>query len=72
MIRLKLDFLNHSTKEVINVIVETTSRDAFIQENDGFELVNTGHPDVNYLSYLAEKAIGDLKGFELDGFELVN
>ena len=72
MLRLKLDFLNYSTKEAVSTIVETTESDAFIQENTGFELVNTGHPDTDYLFYLAEKTIGDLEGFDLASYNQVS
>ena len=69
-LKLELAFLDTRKKQVVNVQVESLETDAFIHEHNGSGFVNSGFPDVNWLTYIAEKVLGKkLNGFSLDGIK---
>ena len=51
----KLTFINYNTKDILDIIVSSTITDAYIHEHGYLEIINTGHPDVCWLTFLAEK-----------------
>ena len=73
MKKFELTFLNYKTKDVINVSVKSTIIDAFIHKQGYLELINTFNPDINWLTYLAEKKLNKkLNSYNLDSYTEIN
>ena len=73
MKNFKLTFTNWKTKDIINVTVESLTTDAYIHEQGYLELINTGCPNVNWLTYLAEKKLDKkLNGYNLNSYSEIN
>lgn len=69
MKKFELTFLNYKTKDIIYVNVESIITDAYIHKQGYLELINTFCPDVNWLTYLAEKKLNKkLNSYDLDSY----
>ena len=73
MENLELTFINYSTKDIITVTVESTIMDAYIHNQGYLEMINTGHPNIDWLTLLAEKKTNrNLNAYNLDGVDTLN
>ena len=73
MKNLQLTFINYNTKDIINVTVESTIMDAYVHKQGNLEMINTGYPDINWLTLLAEKKTNkSLNKYDLQGVDLLN
>jgi len=57
MVNFQLTFVNYNTKDVFNINVKSTITDAYIHEYGHLEFINTGFPDINWLTLLAERKL---------------
>lgn len=72
MINLKLTFVNYSTKDVFNITVKSTIMDAYVHNQSYLEIINTNHPNIDWLTFLAEKKTNkNLNQYNLDGVDLI-
>ena len=69
---LELTFINYNTKDIFNVTVESTIMDAYVHEQGYLEMINTSHPNIDWLTFLAEKKTNkNLNHYNLDGVDLI-
>ena len=73
MKNLQLTFINYNTKDIINITVKSTIMDAYVHNQGYLEMINTGHPNIDWLTLLAEKKTNkNLNQYNLDGVDLLN
>ena len=64
--------MNYSTKDVFNISVKSSITDAYIHEQGYLETINTNHPNIDWLTFLAEKKTNkNLNQYNLDGVDLI-
>jgi hypothetical protein len=69
MKKFELCFLNYKTKDIIYINVESIITDAYIHKQGYLELINTFHPNIDWLTYLAEKKLNKkLNNYDLDSY----
>ena len=73
MKNLQLTFINYNTKDIITVTVESIIMDAYIHNQGYLEMINTGYPNIDWLTLLAEKKTNkSLNKYDLQGVDLLN
>tara|TARA_R110001632_G_scaffold8733_1_gene34715 strand:+ start:352 stop:573 length:222 start_codon:yes stop_codon:yes gene_type:complete len=73
MKNLELTFINYNTKDIININVESTIMDAYIHNQGYLEMINTSHPNIDWLTFLAEKKTNkNLNQYNLHSVDLLN
>tara|TARA_B110000908_G_C10152048_1_gene401802 strand:+ start:779 stop:1012 length:234 start_codon:yes stop_codon:yes gene_type:complete len=73
MEKIELTFINYNNKDIINVIVKSTITDAYIHEQGHLKVINTNHPNIEWLTLLAEKETNiNLNKYNLDGVNTLN
>ena len=69
MKEFELCFLNYKTKDIIYINVESIITDAYIHKQGYLELINTFYPNIDWLTYLAEKKLNKkLNNYYLDSY----
>ena len=72
MKNFRLTFINYASKDIFNINVKSTIADAYIHEHGHLEEINTYIPNIDWLTFLAEKkTTKNLKGHSLETITLI-
>jgi hypothetical protein len=72
-LKFKLTFLNWDKKKFLDVDVNSTYTDAIIHEQGYLKLIDTGFPNIDWLTLLAEKKLNlKLNEYNLHSYDIIN